>query len=331
MNIGNKSEIFPQISVIVPCYNVELFLRKALDSIIQQTFKDIEIIVINDGSTDSSLRILDEISNTDFRIKVFSQENKGLSAARNLGIQYAQGKYIYFFDSDDCLDLQCLELCYQKCERECLDFTFFDADVFSDEHDLVLDSFNYRRAYKFEDKVYLGKEILYKQLVKKGYSSSACLLFINRNFLNRINLSFYQGIIHEDELFTFLVYLQANRVGGINQVLFHRRVRSASIMTTTFSWNNVSSYIVVCNQLVVFSKKHDLCLEQQKLIIIRIRMILLAVLYKTRNFSHIRKKVIKNRILEIFSYKKLGLRVSLILVFPFLLCVKKINIIKRIR
>ena len=94
----------PKISVIVPIFNVEKYLKECLESIINQTFKDIEIICINDGSTDNSLDILNQYAEKDNRIKVITQSNQGLSAARNTGIKYANGEYISFIDSDDYID-----------------------------------------------------------------------------------------------------------------------------------------------------------------------------------------------------------------------------------
>ena len=93
------------ISVIVPVYNVENYLGKCLDSLINQTYKDIEIICINDGSTDNSLNILREYEQMDSRIIIIDQKNGGLSNARNIGLKEAAGEYIMFVDSDDWIDL----------------------------------------------------------------------------------------------------------------------------------------------------------------------------------------------------------------------------------
>ena len=101
-----------KVSVIIPVYNVEQYLKECLDSVINQTLKDIEIICINDGSTDGSLKILEKYESLDDRIVVFSQENSGLSATRNKGMQLSSGEYVYFMDSDDYLELNALEELY---------------------------------------------------------------------------------------------------------------------------------------------------------------------------------------------------------------------------
>ena len=106
-----------RVSVIVPVYNVEKYLKQCLDSLINQTLEDIEIICVNDGSTDSSLNILEEYQNKDNRIKIISQENKGVSAARNLGLKNAKGEYLLFIYADDWVELNALEELFNNIGR----------------------------------------------------------------------------------------------------------------------------------------------------------------------------------------------------------------------
>ena len=120
------------ISVIVPAYNVEDYLGECLDSIINQTFTDIEIICVNDGSVDSTLDIFNDYASRDERINVISQENKGLSGARNTGLKHAKGKYIYFMDSDDYLEVNALERMYSAAEEKSADIVFFKLINFDD-------------------------------------------------------------------------------------------------------------------------------------------------------------------------------------------------------
>lgn len=102
----------PEISIIVPIYNVERYLPRCLDSVLGQTFKDFEVICVNDGSPDGCAEILADYADRDSRIRVLSQPNQGLSMARNNGLKLASGEYIYFLDSDDALHPQCLEIVY---------------------------------------------------------------------------------------------------------------------------------------------------------------------------------------------------------------------------
>ena len=133
----------PKVSVILPVYNVEAYLDEALYSLEEQTLKDIEIIAVNDGSTDNSLSILDKHALTDKRISIYSQKNKGLSGARNTGLNLCQGEYVYFMDSDDIIDKTALEECYNYAKKHDADVCLFDAEVFY-EKDAFFASFYFR-------------------------------------------------------------------------------------------------------------------------------------------------------------------------------------------
>lgn len=109
-----KGKEMPKVSVIIPVYNVEKYLSQCLDSLVNQTLSDIEIICIDDGSSDKSFEILQEYANKDSRIKIFKQENQGAAVARNNGLDKATGDYLYFMDSDDYIKLDCLEKLYNK-------------------------------------------------------------------------------------------------------------------------------------------------------------------------------------------------------------------------
>ena len=163
----------PKVSIIIPIYNTEAYLKATVDSILRQTLYEIEIFLINDGSTDRSLRIMQDLAASDNRIILFSQENKGLSVTRNQGLAMAKGEYIYFMDSDDLLEATTLEECYSKCQTLRLDFLFFDADTFSDDDHIRLDN-KYSRTQGLEDRIYNGVEMLNLQLGTFQFQSSAC-------------------------------------------------------------------------------------------------------------------------------------------------------------
>uniref|UniRef100_UPI003AEFCC04 glycosyltransferase family 2 protein n=1 Tax=Cetobacterium sp. TaxID=2071632 RepID=UPI003AEFCC04 len=167
-----------KVSIIIPVYNVELYLREALDSVINQTLKEIEIIIVNDGSTDNSLEIVKEYETKDHRIIVINQENQGLSGARNSGLKIAKGHYIYFMDSDDYIALDTLEICYECALEKQLDFVFFDAQSFTKD-DIDISEYNYDRSRNIKEKtIYSGKEALKKLLNQKKYRSAVWLNFI---------------------------------------------------------------------------------------------------------------------------------------------------------
>ena len=138
-----------KISVIIPVYNVEKYIRECLDSVLEQSLKDIEIVCVNDGSTDGSRGVLSEYEAGDKRIIVLDKENGGLSSARNSGIDIAQGKYVLFLDSDDLLNSEeALSILYDKAEKEVLDQLYFDAEVFFENEEVKTQNSNYIEYYK---------------------------------------------------------------------------------------------------------------------------------------------------------------------------------------
>ena len=221
-----------KVSVIVPVYNVELYLKECLDTVVNQTLKEIEIIIVNDGSTDSSGKIIEEYANQYENIITVVQENHGLGHARNQGFRKASGEYIYFMDSDDKIDIDMLENLYNLAIHEKLDTILFDADVFCEEEELKdsTKNFNYVRKQQYTD-VMDGITIMNKMIDNNDYKTSVCLRFISRTLLEELKINFLEGIIHEDEWFSFKTLLESKRVKHVPNQYFHRRVRSNSIMT----------------------------------------------------------------------------------------------------
>lgn len=243
----------PKVSVVIPVYNTQDFVRQTLESIAGQTLREIEIVVVDDGSTDDSLPIVRGMAEADSRIRVFSQANQGQSVARNTGLEQSKGKYVYFMDSDDLLEAPALECCYRKCEENALDLVLFDADIFGDPG--CFDPIYYHRTAGLEDKVYTGEELLERLMERYALRASVCLNFIRREYLSRTGLKFYPGIVHEDELFTFLCYVRAERAGIIPQVFFKRRFRGNSTMTARISRRNIRGYFTVADELRIFARK----------------------------------------------------------------------------
>lgn len=253
----------PKVSVIIPVYNTEKYVRQAVESIRRQTLKDIEIIIVNDGSTDGSMTILEELAAQDERIKLFSQENQGQGTARNTGLHHAIGEYIYFMDSDDLLESDTFELCFQKCKDENLDFVFFNAESFSENEQFSLNNFNYIRTTNLAPIVYKGDEILIIQLNNNDFKAPVWLNFINRKFITENVLYFHPKMEHEDQLFTAQAYLHAKRVSFLHNTFFKRRVRGNSTMTRKFAWKNMHGYLNVTAELLKYASKHP---EHKKLI-----------------------------------------------------------------
>ncbi len=265
--VKNVNYLFnPKVSVIIPVYNVENYIIKCLDSIINQKLYEIEIIVVNDGSTDNSLQIVESFAKNNDRILILSQINRGLSEARNTGIKYSKGEYIYFIDGDDYLDDNCLFDLYYEAVTKNLDIIFFDANSFLDEKrennkPELINKFNnylhyYHRKGNYKE-ILNGTEMFLKMKQNNEYRTSACLQFIKKEFYIKVDLSFYPGIIHEDNLFSFLAILQANRTIHINKNYYNRRVHENSIMTTSINVKNVYGYFIVYCEILKFLEKNN--------------------------------------------------------------------------
>jgi len=178
------------VSVIIPIYNVEQYLEKCLDSIINQTYKNLEIICVNDCSPDNSSKILDEYSSRDKRIKIVNREkNGGLSAARNTGLDNATGEYIYFLDSDDWIDENYIE-CMLNAALSSKTEVVLNTNIISEYE-------NFSKKYTVRNFNPDGEFINKINAINKAPAMAWCRLF-ERNFLLKNNLKFLEGFIHED-------------------------------------------------------------------------------------------------------------------------------------
>jgi len=276
-----------KISVIIPVYNTVDYLEEALLSITKQTLKEIEIITIDDGSTDDGLDLLKKMASEDDRIVVLSQENKGQSTTRNRGIEMAKGEYIYFMDADDILDTLALEECYNRCKRDSLDFVLFNIISFPDNTFYPL-----RHLDSYENIIFKGSDLLKDFIKINQFIVQPCTYLIKKSYLNSIKLRFYPGIIHEDNLFSFFLYIQAERVGYINKDFFRRRFRANSTMTTQMGLRNVIGYITTFEELKKYNWESKDYLDIANLFI---TVQLNAVLYASHVMSFANK-------LKIFRY-----------------------------
>lgn len=240
-----------KVSVILPVYNVAPYLDETFTSLLSQTLQEIEIIAVNDGSKDNSEEIIKKYAQQDARISYLSQENQGQSAARNLALQHAKGEYIYMMDSDDVLaDPDALRICYEYAEQQKADFIFFDGDTLQEEGASPL-TWDYRRTEDLEErKAYNGEKLLSEVLDKWKHNCVVWLLLIKHSYLKQIELDFYPGIIHEDELFTTKLTLQSDKIYCLKKNLVKHRVRSASTMGKHYSKKNMNCYLTVIDELL---------------------------------------------------------------------------------
>lgn len=243
----------PRISVIIPVFNVEDYLGECLDSILNQSVREIEVICVNDGSMDSSLELVKKYAGTDERITVVDQINAGQSAARNVGISLARGDYLYFMDSDDYLVPGAFERLLTTAREQNTDILYFGAESFFEDKELKQDHSNYVNFYKrnptFAEPV-SGDVLLLDQLENWLFRCSIPLQFIRRQFLLDTGLQLQEGIIHEDELFSCLLAAKAQRSLCIADSLYMRRVRANSTMTAVYTANKFIGFFIVSTTLM---------------------------------------------------------------------------------
>ena len=216
-----------EISVIVPVYNVEKYLEECLDHITHQTFTDIEIICINDGSTDNSANILNEFGKNDNRIRIISQKNQGLGASRNKGIELAKGDYIYFMDGDDYLELTALEELLEISKKHNLDFAIFKISNFNETTKEPITDEYYSMPYlkkRVGENVFKYDDVsdIALELAVNAYGS-----FFKRQFID--DLRFPEGLLFEDNVFFTKALFKADRVYFYDKYLYNRRVREDSL------------------------------------------------------------------------------------------------------
>ena len=212
-----------KVSVVIPVYNVEPYLRDCMDSIVNQTLKDIEIICINDGSPDNSLDILMEYASNDDRVRVLSQENGGHAIATNIGIDLAKGDYLFLMDSDDVLDLKALELTYDAAIKKDVDFVLFKSINYDDENDRYYETEVYsmdKVAEVVGDNVFDYNDV--KELMFEMIVTPWSKLF-KREFIIDNNIRFPEGLIFEDNVFFYEALLTAKRIYFLKEFLFIRR------------------------------------------------------------------------------------------------------------
>jgi len=224
-----------RVSIIVPVYNVEKYLRRCLDSLVKQTLKDIEIICINDGSTDMSEQILDEYALQDNRIIVLKQEQSGQSAARNRGIETACGEYIGFVDSDDWVDKDFFEKLYNSAVKNKADIAVAGiVRLYRWFKDIYLKFDNERVTDDIDEIFTLCDVPEYSYVWNKIY---------NREKLLKTGLRFEEGIFYEDVIFTPQVLFSLGKMVIVPDTCYYYWRNSASTVTKkNHKHNNDSVY-----------------------------------------------------------------------------------------
>lgn len=217
-----------KVSVVIPVYNVEDYLGECLDSVINQTLTDIEVICVNDGSTDNSLEILNDYASKDDRITVIDQENGGHAVATNRGMKLAKGDFLYLMDSDDIVDIHALEETVKVAEERDVDFVIFQAINYYMDTDELVEQENYSMnelADFVGDSVFNWRDI-------KDYVFSITVTpwskIYKREFIEKNGCKFPEGFVFDDNIFFWEVLFSAERITFYRKHLFKRRWHSAS-------------------------------------------------------------------------------------------------------
>lgn len=238
----------PKISIIIPVYNVEKYLARCIDSILLQSFKDFEVICINDGSKDNSLKILKKYKNIDNRIKVINKKNEGSGEARNRGLELARGKYISFVDSDDWLNEKFLEVMYKKIINSEYDIVMCNPIIVYNKNKEILRTGKFKeldfKKNPFEIIEILNMPIIWNKLYKK-------------EILLKHNIKFPKFLYHQDVEFLYKVLVNTKKIYKIEKGLYYyyKRIDSVTgninrknIMDNFKILNNIEKYIKIENK-----------------------------------------------------------------------------------
>lgn len=241
---------YPDVSIIIPSYNNQDCIHRSLESAQKQTLKNIEIICVDDGSDDETVKLIMESAIMDSRITVLHQVNQGLSSARNAGLQVAKGRYIQFLDSDDSLREDAAATLVSFADTKELEILYFDGNSVYETKGLKEKYSYYVHAYEYEtnqQKVLSGKEYFCSAIEDGKFRVNVCMALFNRQFLGVNHIRFIDGILHEDHAFSYFTVLTAKRVWHITEKLYFRYVRSNSTMTAPKSFFHVYG-ILTCYQ-----------------------------------------------------------------------------------
>ncbi len=218
----NENKQLPLVSVICPVYNVEKYISTCLDTILNNTYKNIEVIVINDGSTDNSLEICNKYMNLDERVQVYTKTNGGLSSARNFGVEKSKGKYIAFIDTDDCISERYFETFVDCMEK-------YDIDLVACKTESVNEDYKVQKEIgKYSCEIFENEDVIKVQTIPK-YAHSKMYK------ADRLHEVRFHGRFMEDRLFNAELICSSEkfRCGYVNLPMYFYVQRSGSLMKSS--------------------------------------------------------------------------------------------------
>lgn len=239
-----------KLSIIIPVYNVARFLSKCLDSCLQQDlpYDEYEIVVVNDGSTDNSVSIVEEYTKKYFNIRLINRLNGGLSAARNTGLKEAKGEYVWFIDSDDWIEKNCLSILMEKLIVGSLDVLCINLQLCFDDGRII----PYIVEHTENEKIYNGCDFICNVTMPPA---AVCGVY-RRSFLINNGFHFLEGVLHEDMEFTPRVYSKAERILFYDCPIYNYYQRQGSIMKSVRNVKRCRDLLIICDHLYDFTLKN---------------------------------------------------------------------------
>ena len=238
------------LSIIIPVYNVENYLRKCLESIMEQKLDNMEIIIIDDGSTDASGEICEEYKGKNVIVK--HKKNGGLSSARNYGLEFAKGDYIWFIDSDDFIEKDCTNTIVEKLKENKPDLMIIKSRVINENNESKDELF-----YSIKEGLYSNYE--YMKILKNNPKSilfCAQYHIVKKDIIEKNKILFKDGIIHEDELWTPQIIMASNSIYYSNLNIYYHLMRSDSIMHSSKIEKSGNSDLIVAEELYKIYKNN---------------------------------------------------------------------------
>lgn len=223
-----------KVSVVVPVYINEKYINECLDSLINQNLHDIEIICVNDGSTDNTLHVLNTYAKNDSRIQIINQKNSGPGSARNVGIRKAKGKYLYFVDSDDRIEADCLKILYYLSEKNNSEMCLVGVNAFDDKKNSFYPYMNFStNSFKKGALIHKEKKDFFSLLF---FRTAPFFYFYKRDFFIKNSLFFNEDyLLGEDVLTSFKAKLKVTYFSVCNSDLYHYRINQINSITSSMN------------------------------------------------------------------------------------------------
>ena len=297
------------ISIVIPVYKVEKYLEKCVESVINQTYKNLEILLVNDGSPDNCPKICDEYAQKDNRIKVIHKENGGLSDARNAGIDVATGKYITFIDSDDYISNDYVEYMYNLAQKHNAQIATCEFEIVYLEDELKNDS-----EYIEDIEVLTPRDFFYNMLFAKRSDVTEIELFKG--------IRYPKGVVYEDTATTYKLIEKCNKIATGNKKCYFYFTRPNSISKISGFNSNELDYIKNTNEMLDYLRNKYPDLEQaidRFDLYANFRILRLLLFTKPRNKKKEKEilKKIKNKRMKVLKYKDTPKRDKMAIVLSF--------------